>query len=194
MQLETETTSNASSKLISRTLLRHRSIHGNRSAPHVRGNSRQQAGVSSIAVPVVPVETDKVTLPVAPEGIVVVAGLNEHFAYAGNVPQANVNVPATPFAGLIVNPKFAVCPAETVRLLDPEMAAVKSKPVPESATWNGDDKSGDAIVRAPVAAPLAVGSKRSVAMQLAPETRLPEHVLCETTNGALMARTSDPTE
>lgn len=194
VQLETETTNNASSTLFSRTFLRRSSVHGKRNTPQVRGNSRQPVGVSSVAVPVVPVETDTVTLPVAPEGIVVVAGLNTHFAYVGNVPQANVNVPATPFAGLIVNPKLAVCPAETVKLLDPEIAVVKSKPVPESATLIGADRSGDEIVRAPVAAPLAVGSKRSVAAQPAPEARLLEHVLCEITNGALMARTSEPTE
>jgi hypothetical protein len=105
-----------------------------------------------------------------------------------------LNVPWTPFTGLIDNPKSAVCPAETVKLLDPDIAVVKSKPVPERETLIGADTSPEVIVSAPFAAPLTVGSKSSVAIQLAPEARLLEHVLCERTNGALMARTIEPTE
>jgi hypothetical protein len=79
--------------------------------------------------------------------------------------------------GLIVKLKSPICPAETVRLLDPETPEVKSNPVPESDTLIGADTSPDVRVSAPVAAPLTVGSNKSVAIQLAPEARLLEHVV-----------------
>ena len=119
---------------MSRAFLRLRSVNGNSRSPQDKGNSRHPAGVSILAAPAVPVETSTVTFPTAPAFTVVVAGLNTHFAYAGNEPQANVKVPWTPFTGFIVSAKFAICPAETVWLLDPEIAEVKSKPVPERGT------------------------------------------------------------
>jgi hypothetical protein len=53
--------------------------------------------------------------------------------------------------------------------------------------------SPEVTVSAPVAVPLAVGSKMTAAVQLAPAARLVEHVFCERTNGALIASANVPT-
>jgi hypothetical protein len=42
-------------------------------------------------------------------------------------------------------------------LLDPEIATVKSKPVPDSATLAAEAAALELTVNAPVAAPLAMG-------------------------------------
>jgi hypothetical protein len=62
----------------------------------------QAAGASDLALVALPVAMDTVTLAVAPEPTVTLAGLKLQAALAGSAPQANVNVPVAPPAGLIV--------------------------------------------------------------------------------------------
>lgn len=115
-----------------------------------------------------PVVTCTATLPGALAATVSLAGLKVQTAFAGKVPQANVNIPEDPPIVVNTSVKLAVCPLDTVWLDEPDSVTVKSNPIPESPACAPVAIALLVNVRFPVCCPAVPGLKVIPALQLAP--------------------------
>jgi hypothetical protein len=115
-----------------------------------------------------PVVTCTATFPGALAATVSLAGLKVQTAFAGKVPQANVNIPEDPPIVVNTSVKLAVCPLDTVWLDEPDSVTVKSNPFPESPACAPVAIALLVNVRFPVCCPAVPGLKVIPALQLAP--------------------------
>ena len=78
------------------------SARGSRISPQTSVRVRPPARGSRDADALLPVPRATLTEPVAPAVIVIVVGLKVQTVFVGRLPQANVNVPDWPEAGVMV--------------------------------------------------------------------------------------------
>jgi hypothetical protein len=178
VQLDTPAASIASSTNQTSAFPRRFQPNGINTSTHATGTNLHPAGpADSEAAVDCPVEICAITFPVTPAFSVSLAGLNMQSAFAGGVPHWNANVPCDPASGVITIVKLAVCPLETVWLVEPFAVTVKSKPIPVSDTAAEADAVLLVTLKLPDCAPALVGANTTPTTQLAPAASVVPQVL-----------------
>jgi len=169
---------NASKTIPCIRLLRRFQPIGSRSKPQMSGIALQMRGpLESAEEAEFPVDTVTDSLPATPAFKVSVVGLKMQRASEGSVPQANVKTPDEPLRGVNTIVNTVLWPFDTDWDPEPEIANVKSKPIPFRTTEALVEIVALVAVRLPDCSPAAVGTNSTPVVQDAPGASVAAQVL-----------------